>query len=77
MAGDAMDVPMFMTMKLEKFDGDPPRFRPGDKIPLWERAKAFFTGEVLVKEPVEIIERTYCLTNNEAMKMMEVKDGTS
>lgn len=77
MAGDAMDVPMFMTMKLEKFDGDPPRFRPGDKIPLWERAKAFFTGEVLVKEPVEIIERTYCLTEDEAKQWEELKNGTT
>lgn len=38
---------------------------------------AFFTGEVLVKEPVEIIERTYCLTEDEAKQWEELKNGTT
>ncbi len=65
-----MEIPLTMSIKIEKFDGDPPRFRRGQHIPLLTRIVAFFTGEVLVKDPVEVIERTYSLTE-------EMKNGTT
>lgn len=77
MAGDSLEIPLFMTVKLEKYDGDPPRFHPGDKIPFLVRVKAFLTGEVLTKEPIETIERTYCLTKEEAKEWEELKNGTT
>lgn len=74
MANEMLEIPMFMTVKLEKFDGDPPRFRNWNEVPLWERMKAKFTGEILVKEPVEIIERTYCLTAEEAKQFAKIQE---
>jgi hypothetical protein len=58
---DRMEIPMFMTYKVEKFDGDPPRFRTWNEVPWYWKVIAFFSREQLVKEPVEVIEKTYDL----------------
>jgi len=48
-----------VKLTLKKYDGEAPKYESWAQVPLGERVKSVFTREVLVKDPVEVIERRY------------------